>query len=169
VTLTLPEFSKRMTAVSRALSGADAQKVMTAVGAKGIRDARAAVPPDLGGDHRFSGWNVALGVKASPHRGAPGVTVHPDQRGAGPWRVAEQGRNQGNASGFAGPGINRRTGETARTKSGGIRRQRARRGRRWNGRTQGKGTWSDAVAIMNRKLPAHVRSEMAKLVIKALR
>jgi hypothetical protein len=169
VTLSLPEFSRRMTAASRALSGADVQKLMTAVGAGAVRDARSAVPPDLGGDHQFSGWPKAqLDVKFTPHRTRPGVTVHPTQRGAGPWRVAEQGRNQGNASGIAGPGINRRTGETARRADGTVRRQRARRARRWNGRTDGKGTWSDAVGIMGRKLPARVRSETAKLVARAL-
>jgi hypothetical protein len=153
-----------MTAVAKVLSGADAQKVMTGVGVKAVRDARSALPPDLGGDHKFSGWAADLGVKATPHRAKPGVTVHPDKRGSGPWRVAEEGRNQNK---FQGPSINVRTGETYRTKKGTISRRRHRR-RRWNGTTEGKDTWSDAVTIMNRKLPAHVRSEMAKLVARAL-
>ena len=44
---------------------------------------------------------------------------------------------------MAGPGV-LASGLTARTKSGAVKKVRARKVRRWNGYTQGKGTWSDA-------------------------
>jgi hypothetical protein len=161
---TLGGFEKRLDALARGLSGVQMKRLMAEVGRGAVRDARSALPPDLGGDHKFSGWAADLDVKFTPHRNASSVTVHPTRRGAGPWRVAEQGRNQGNASGFAGPGINRQTGETARTKSGGIRKQRARKARRWNGRTAGKNTWSDAERLMADRTPPRVARGLARLI-----
>jgi hypothetical protein len=80
--------------------------------------------------------------------------------------VAEQGRNQGNAGGFSGPGINRSTGITSRTKSGAVRRVRARQSRRWNGATAGKGTASRAVAEMDRQLPRIADKAVLKVIRK---
>jgi hypothetical protein len=97
---------------------------------------------DLGGDPKFSGWSPRLDTKTIITRDA--VIVSPTKLSAGPWSVAEDGRNQGNAPGFAGPGMTRTGGTVARTKSGGVRRTRARGARRWNGRTRGKNTATQA-------------------------
>lgn len=107
---------------------------------------------DVGGDLKFSGWAPLLEtqIKTKPN----GVTaLMPTRSGAGPWTVAQFGRNQGNASGFSGPGINRRTGITSRTRAGNLRRVRAVRARRWNGTTRGKGTADRAIARMEKELP----------------
>jgi hypothetical protein len=106
---------------------------------------------DVGSDIKFSGWAPVLNTKVKFTREA--VIMSPTRSSAGPWTVAEQGRNQGNASGFAGPGLNSRTGTAAFTKRGNVRRRKARR---WNGRTEGKGTASRAVAEIERGVPPKV-------------
>ena len=94
---------------------------------------------DLGGDTMFSGWtpgpNLAdLRVRRS---GKTGAMLVPSRRAAGGWTVAQFGRNKGNSGKFQGPGVNRKTGAAAFTKTGKVRRFKSRR---WNGYTQGKGT-----------------------------
>lgn len=97
---------------------------------------------DLGGDIKFSGWAPELELKVKPITG--GAVLMPTRSSAGPWTVAELGRNRGSSGGFSGPGLNVRTGLTARTKSGGLRKVRARKAKRWNGYTDGKETASKA-------------------------
>jgi hypothetical protein len=105
--------------------------------------AASAADADIGGS--FSGWRrskpIELATKLKKIKN--GVVLTPTRASAGPWTVAERGRNNGNASGFSGPGINRKTGATARTKSGGIRKVRAATGKRWNGHTDGRNAHGD--------------------------
>ena len=103
---------------------------------------------DLGGDSRFSGWSgrdladmrVKRGYKSGGH------WLFPTKKSGGPWKVAQQGRNMGNATGrggvaqFLGPGVNRKTGLTSFTKAGNVRKVRAFQGKRWNGHTPAFGT-----------------------------
>ena len=169
----------RLQGVERALSPAAQrarlQKVAAAVKPLATRAAAA----DLGGDAAFSGWGgkgggrIPLTVRFTMHGGgSPSLTIHRDGRSAGPWRVAEEGRNQGNAGGFSGPGIGVSSGVTARTKSGAIRKVRARKARRWNGTTAGKGTWTDAVNLMEPKAKALFvkisRDEVARAAVGGL-
>ena len=128
-------------------------------------EAMKAASADLGGDPKFSGWAPTLDTRYDIVR--PGViSFHPTRRSAGPWTVAESGRNQGNASGFAGPGVNRKTGLTSRTKSGGVRKQRSRGASRWNGRTAGKGTASDALVMIEKKVPKIVETAIGRAIAK---
>ncbi len=113
--------------------------------------ATAQASADLGGDPKFSGWKPPLDTHIKPTD--TGAVLLPTRSGAGPWTVANQGRHTGNAGGFSGPGINRKTGHTARTKSGGVRKVKAGKGRRWNGVTKGFHTADHAVAKMERELP----------------
>lgn len=107
---------------------------------------------DLGGDPKFSGWAPTLDTKLKDLRtGATLLT--PTRVSAGPWTVAEIGRNQGNAGGFAGPGVNVSTGVTGRRKDGSLRKVRRRALRRWNGVTQGKGTATKVHAEVDRVAP----------------
>jgi hypothetical protein len=106
---------------------------------------------DVGSDVKFSGWAPVLETKLRFTREA--VIMSPTRSSAGPWTVAESGRNQGNAGGFAGPGLNSRTGAAAFTKKGNVRRRKARR---WNGRTEGKGTASRTVTEIERNVPPRV-------------
>ena len=101
--------------------------------------ARGEAARDLGGDTRFSGWTPGpdLGDLKIRRVGKTGAVVSPSRRSAGGWTVAQFGRNKGNAKGFQGPGVNRKTGARSFTKTGKVRRFRSRR---WNGYTAGKGT-----------------------------
>lgn len=121
------EVIKRMTAEQ----AAEAQRIAE-------REASA----DLGGDPKMSGWEPSLDTKVI-HFPDGASLLAPTRSSAGPWTVATLGRNQGNAGGLAGPGViqsGANAGTTARTKSGGVRKVRARKLRRWNGYTDGKGT-----------------------------
>lgn len=109
---------------------------------------------DLGGDSRFSGWSgrdlADLQIKRG--RGAKSTAhwLFPTRKSGGPWKVAERGRNRGDVRGrggvqiFIGPSIDRKTGETFRTKTGKVRMTRTRRSSRWSGYTSGKLTASRA-------------------------
>jgi hypothetical protein len=137
-----------------------------AIGKMAKEEANKAASADLGGDDMFSGWSKAPLVTRYDIVGPGRVSFHPTPRSAGPWTVAEVGRHQGNAGGFSGPGVSRSTGETARTKSGGVRKVRARKGSKWNGRTKGKGTATKAVSAIDRRLPKVVDDQIARAIRK---
>jgi hypothetical protein len=150
------------------ITGPDKRKITRQMAEQGQKLAAQAAQRDLGGDRAFSGWNrsnpIPLDVMLRNARDFNTLIV-PTRVSAGPWTVAEFGRNQGNAAGFAGPGINRRSGITSRTKSGGVRRTRASRSRRWNGTTRPKRTASEAVKAMDSKLP-DVADKAIRVVIR---
>jgi len=164
------DLSARFDMLAREMGGQAQQARLKRVGVLSKADINEAVRADLG-DMSMSGWR-----RGNPHEiagrfdlvGDSSVAMTPGKRGRGPMRVLEQGRNHGNASGFSGPGIGS-DGTTARTKSGGVRKVRARRGRRWNGTTQGKGTWTDATKIMEAKMPARYEREFVQDVGKLIR
>lgn len=113
---------------------------------------------DLGGDPKFSGWRpwLELQVRTKPW----GATILPTRASAGPWTVAQFGRNT-----MAGPRtrLDRRTGNTRRLRSGRVSVVRTRR--RWNGVTAGKGTADDARQRFE-KVAARVGEKEFKLVLK---
>lgn len=115
------------------------RKIAEGVKPEGYRAAAA----DLGGDPKFSGWRpwLELKVRTKPW----GAVIHPTRYSAGPWTVAEFGRNT-----MAGPRtrIDRRTGNTRQLKRGGVSVVRNRN--RWNGVTAGKSTASDASSRFER-------------------
>ena len=136
-----------------------------AIGKMAKEAATAAASADLGGDPKFSGWAPTLDTRYDIVR--PGViSFHPSKRSAGPWEVAQSGRNQGNASGFAGPGVNRKTGLTSLTKTGKVRRSRGMAARRWNGVTQGKGTATDALKVIEKRVPKIVDQRIGRAISK---
>lgn len=150
------EFGKELEKIRRDLELTEKQRITHAMGVKAQAIAHSAAAADLGGDAAFSGWrrssHIALDTQLKDGRGGSTILM-PTRSSAGPWTTAERGRNQGNASGFSGPGINVRTGKTSRTKSGEVRKVRARKARRWNGTTDPKHTATEAVARMERELP----------------
>lgn len=141
----------RLRNVEKALSAAEQRKrlvkVATAVKPLATQAARA----DLGANAAFDHWHkrgggdvIPLAVRFTMHGGGrPSLTIHRDGRSAGPWLVAEQGRNQGNATGPMGPALPRFSKKTGKV----ITRRR----RRWNGTTKGKDTFSDAIKLMEPK------------------
>ncbi len=152
----LAAYGRELAGLESDLTGPERQKITRQMAKEGQQIANQAASRDLGGDRAFSGWRrgAPIPLDTQIRNGRDGATLlTPKRASAGPWTVAEFGRNQGNAPGFSGPGINRATGITSRTKSGGVRRVRARQSRRWNGTTQGKGTASEAVKDMDAKLP----------------
>lgn len=160
---TFASFNVKLSKFQKSLTD---DALMHDIGKMAKREANKAASADLGGDPKFSGWKPELKTAYDIVR--PGVlSFRPAGRAAaGPWTVAERGRNQGNASGFSGPGINRRTGATSRTKSGGVRKTRAFGAKRWNGVTAGKGTASDAVAAIEAKVPKLVDQRVGRAIRK---
>jgi hypothetical protein len=149
---TWPSLSAFHADLTKALDIAELSKITYAIALKAQQIAEAAASADLGGDPKFSGWAPLLDTQIKrPSDGS--AVLMPTRTSAGPWTVAEFGRNKGNASGFQGPGVNSRTGATARTKSGAVRKVRARQAKRWNGYTDPKHTASEAVARMEHELP----------------
>lgn len=106
-------------------------------------------------DTEFSGWPGAErkmdGLRIKQLRSRTGHIVVPFRKNAGPWTVAERGRNQGTGGRgkFFGPGLNMKTGETSFTKTGRVRMRRFGQ-KRWNGYTSGWGVSSKAVAKSDR-------------------
>jgi hypothetical protein len=163
---TLSSYGRKVELFQKELS-ADAQS--HAIGKMAKEAAQEAAAGDLGSDGRFSGWRRGAPFELATKYDiiGPGrVSFHPTPKSAGPWTVAQSGRNQGNAGGFSGPGVNRSTGETSRTKSGGVRKVRARGARRWNGRTSGKNTASDALALIDKRLPRLVQENVGRALRK---
>lgn len=138
--------------------------LMHTIGKMAKAEARKAASADLGGDPKFSGWRPELTTRYDII-GDGKLSFYPGtKRAAGPWTVAERGRNQGNASGFSGPGVNRKTGITSFTKAGNVRKTRAFKSKRWNGVTQGKNTATDAVNAIESKVPKLVDQHVGRAI-----
>jgi hypothetical protein len=162
---TFASFGRKLDLFAKGLQDPELRQVMAKVGHVAQRAATRAASSDLGGDPKFSGWKPTLDTKVE-HIGEGRIQIRPTRSSAGPWTVAEQGRNQGNSGGFAGPGVNRRTGATSRTKSGRLRKVR-QGSKRWNGRTAGKGTASKAEAQMERETPPIFDAAVREAIRKA--
>lgn len=162
-------YSAEWEKVARELDATQRRKITHEQAQAGQKIADKFARRDLGGDRAFPNWNrgnrIAADTKIKPLRN-DATLIAPTRSGAGIWTTIDQGRNQGNASGFSGPGINTRTGVTSRTKAGGLRKVRARKAKRWNGVTQGKDTAKDAVAEMERELSKIAARLYRKTLVK---
>ncbi len=162
-------FTRDFDKMISGLTGPEKRKITRLEGEAAQLIAAKAAANDLGSDKAFSGFTrqhpIALDTRL---QNAPdyNTLLSPTKLSAGPWTVAEFGRNQGNASGFSGPGVNRATGATARTKAGRVRKVRARQSKRWNGRTQPKHTASDALKVMDRELPKVCDKAVGRVIAK---
>lgn len=127
------------------------------IGQMAKKEAQNAAQGDLGSDGRFSGWK-----RGGPYELAtrydivgPGrVAFGPTKRAAGPWTVAEHGRRNS-----VGPSLS----ESSLTPTGRTSRRRKRRN---NGRTEGKDTASDALELIERKLPKVVQTQVGRAIRK---
>ena len=153
-------FERELAKFGRELEREERRKI-TEQQAKAMQDiATRVASADLGGDPKFSGWAPILDTRLKQlTSGATLLT--PTKTSAGPWTVAEVGRNKGNASGFAGPGVSATTGKTSRNKDGSLRKARARKRKRWNGYTDGKQTAS--------KVRAEAEKVVEDIALKGLR
>ena len=148
---TFESFNRKVAAFAVAMTD---ETMSHDIGQMAKKEATAAASNDLGGDPKFSGWAPKLLTRYDIV--GPGVvSFHPTRRSAGPWTVAEIGRNQ---SGMQGPNIR----SSSLTKTGRKRRSRSK----WNGRTQGKGTASDALAVIDKKVPKIVDSAIGRAIAK---
>lgn len=147
------------------LDTTERRSITLAMAKAGQRIADATARRDLGGDAMFSGWGVRLDTQIKATRDGDHVLM-PTRSSAGPWTVAEFGRNHGGSRGFVGPGVNTRTGLTARNRSGDLRKVRRRQARRWNGRTRGKRTATQAVSIMRRDVIKAAETEYQRVLGK---
>jgi hypothetical protein len=159
-------FAKDLSKMADGLGGNVLRPAFEKVGLSAKDAATRAARGDLGGDATFSGWRKpgALQAKYTLHRNGRGVTIHRTPKSAGPWRVAEDGRNA--SSPYQGPSINQRTGTTSRTKSGKIAARKPGRARRYSGTTAGKGTWTKAEAAINADAPDVFETEVVAVVNK---
>jgi len=148
---TFESFNRKVSAFQRELT---ADTTSHKVGKMAKDQATKAASADLGGDPKFSGWAPKLTTRydiVGPGR----VSFYPNRRAAGPWTVAESGRNQ---SGMHGPNIR----SSSLTKTGRKRKARSK----WNGRTQGKGTATTALAHIEDEVPKIVQSAVGRAIAK---
>ena len=128
-----------------------------AIGKMAKDEARNAASADLGGDPKFSGWAPEL-VTRYDIVGPGRVSFKPTRRSAGPWTVAQYGRNQ-----MSGPSL-RTSSVSAKT---GRRKRAGVRFRRWNGQTAGKGTADTALAQIEAKVPKIVGERVGRAIRKS--
>jgi hypothetical protein len=122
-----------------------------ALGKMAKAEATKAASADLGGDPKFSGWAPTLDTRydiVGPGR----ISFHPSRRSAGPWTVAEHGRNTN-----TGPTL----AMSSLTPTGRVSR---RKRKRYNGRTRGKGTATDAVSAIEREAPKVVQKQTSQAI-----
>lgn len=157
-------FGRALDAAAKDLDREGNGRISFEMAREGQKIARRAAANDLGGDPKFSGWAPRLATVAKKTRG--GAILHPTRSSAGPWTVAEIGRNKGSGTrgAFIGPGANRKTGATRFRKDGSVAKVRAFKSRRWNGYTDGKETASDAVEVMEKELPKIAERESRKVL-----
>ena len=158
----LADFERKLKAVQDEFDGTAALKRLTAVAALTKADINAAIQGDLG-DQSMSGWRRGKPVQIKGAYKVEDTEVAMVPTAIGPMRVLEQGRNQGD---FTGPAASGR--RTRRRKDGTSYVVGAKKAKRWNGRTQGKDTWSDAVEIMVREIPGRFAAEVHKALKRHL-
>jgi hypothetical protein len=149
---TFDSFAHRVGVFVNGITGSELKQVMTKLGVEAKKDAEKAASADLGGDPKFSGWAPVLETRFD-HVGEGRISFHPTGKSAGPWTVAEHGRHQ--TAGPPSPNL---------TKSGKAKKGK---GKKWNGRTQGKGTATEAVAVIEKETPDRFEKELKKVLRKA--
>jgi len=142
----LAAYGQELKGLEDDLTGPEVKKILRDMGTEALSVASRHAASDLGGDRAFSGWRrgapIPLDTRLRSGSGTePSIIMSPPKRSAGPWTVAEFGRNAAFGPRLTGPRL---------TKSGRV--SRARR-KRYNGRTAGKHTASNASREMAIKLP----------------
>jgi hypothetical protein len=156
-------LARKIGQLQQEMSGANAERHMTAIGVAAKRDALEAVRSDLG-DDTMSGWWRASGrrpnrkpipiVTAFTVVGDTQLSIYPRGASAGPWRVLEEGRKAGARGDSVGYSKRRRL------KSGEVVIREYSRARKRNaGATPAKKTWSEAIDLIVRRTPARANHE----------
>ena len=147
----LDAFGRHLDKFSSEFAGEPLKRISTDVGVAAKKIAAVRVDADLGGTG-FSGWAAPLDTRFD-HVGDGKVSFHPTRRSAGPWTVAEYGRNQTAGPRMVGPRLTK-TGKVSKAK-----------GRRWNGRTAPHHTATETTADIDRM----VARVAERSVVRAIR
>jgi hypothetical protein len=156
-------FAKKIERVADELNGEAARERLTRVAVKTKPDVAEAVKGDLG-DTSMSGWRRGKPFDIGGRYEIKSDTefeITPQRKGYGPMRVLEQGRQAYSA------GDKRRKG-SYKSKKTGLVTERFRAVKRNVGATQGKGTWSDAVGLMQDRVPNRIAKQFHKDLSKIL-
>lgn len=156
---TFGTFADRLARLEGQLSGAPLKRAMDGIGMAAKKVATEEASGDLGGDPAFSGWQtkaktpIPLDTRYK-HVDEGKILFTPTPRAAGPWTVAEFGRNSTAGPRMVGPRL---------TKTGRVSKARQKR---WNGTTQGKGTASRVLLQVDRLTESaadrHVKTVLSK-------
>lgn len=122
-----------------------------AMGVKAKKLADQAASSDLGGDAKFSGWAPKLDTRYDIV-GRGRISFKPTRRSAGPWTVAQWGRNSAEGPSLA---------DSSLTPTGRVSR---RKKKRYNGKTKGKDTADDALVLIDRAMPKVVDAELGRVI-----
>lgn len=147
------QFESRLKLFIRELEDDKLKAIATKAGNRAKVIATAAASADLGGDPKFSGWAPILETRYD-HVSPGAIIFHPTRKSAGPWTVAEFGRHQTAGPQMVGPKLTK-TGKVSKAKT-----------KRWNGRTTGKNTASDAMSAIDKEIPKIVDKEVTAAVKK---
>lgn len=147
------EFNGRLTRFIDELEGAQLKALADKMGVRAKQLAKDAASADLGGDPKFSGWKPTLDTRYD-HLDPGVIGFKPTRRAAGPWTVAEFGRNTAAGPRMVGPRL---------TKTGRVSKARTKR---WNGVTQPKNTATEALELIEREMPQVVDAEVGKAIRK---
>ena len=144
----LAGLERKIVLLQREFSGEEGRRRLGVIGRETKKDVTEAVQGDLG-DESMSGWRRKKPVQirgrydiVSDHE----LRIYPNA--AGPMVVLEIGRNHGKSR--PTPQFNKRGKQTKRSK--------------WNGRTTGKRTWSDAEKLIEQRVPERVDRQVAKAI-----
>jgi hypothetical protein len=143
----LAAFNADVVKAARDIEREVARRTTRDMAEKAQQIARAEASADLGGDPKFSGWAPPLDTQIKRGRDGASSLLMPTRSSAGPWTVAEFGRNSAFGPAQLPSGRSQRV-----LRSGRLSTARGTR-KRYNGRTAGKGTASRASARMERELP----------------
>jgi hypothetical protein len=133
----LAAYERELARFGKELETSERRKITMRQAEAAQQIAREVASADLGGDPKFSGWAPELATQAKSLR--TGATLFsPTRFSAGPWTVAEFGRNSKAGPRMVGPRL---------TKKGRVSRAKVKR---WNGRTEGKQTGSKTLQSVDR-------------------
>jgi hypothetical protein len=138
----LAAFGRELAGLEGDLTGPEKIKITRLMGKESEQIAANSARRSLGTDRAFSGWNRGAPIPLDTRlRNVRDFNTLMTPKFAGGWTVAEFGRNSAAGPRLTGPRL---------TRTGRVSRKRAKR---FNGRTAGKGTATQAVTEMERRLP----------------
>jgi len=144
-------IARRLNPFLDELEGRKLKELADKMGVRAKALAKEAASADLGGDPKFSGWKPTLDTRYD-HLSPGTIGFKPTRRAAGPWTVAEFGRNQAAGPRMVGPRLTK-TGRVSKAKT-----------KRWNGKTEPKNTATEALELIEREMPKVVDAEVSKAI-----